>query len=272
MKNLSVLILILAMVFVMVRPNRVRAQEEEIPPSRLKALADMGWDKSANLRALVEAQNHVTLSKEDACKVLKAKLPRTATAVENAAIERWGIQLLELNDGYVKINNFIKAPGAAPVIGRFAPLAFVWLMINMNLLIDDTLEDFLVQDYMANGLSEAQAKDAANDITDTIRTTFEDPTCFIASPCLGDMLNEIERIKEHRIPREPRHHVFLPVGDDFPGFGSLIGPPCGGAGQLFDPYTPLPVGPPSPPGSNGTTGPPVTGSIDVTASPLPCLR
>jgi hypothetical protein len=260
------------MIFALVQSNRVKAQEGEdpAPPSQLQALVDGGWEKSADFRALLEAQNHITLSKENAWQTLKASLPRTTKAVEEAALRRWYIEVIELEGGYVKINNFLKqAGGFRAVSGRFAPLAFVWFLINMNLLIDDILEDQLIADYMANGISEAQAREAANRVTDTLRTTLEDPTCFVEKLCLGDILNEIERVKEHRlpIPREQRHHIFMPVGE-----GSFFfGPPCAGAGQIFDPYVPLPVGTPSAPGSNGTEGT-ATDTIDVTASPLPCLR
>ncbi|MBV9958344.1 MAG: hypothetical protein JO360_07985, partial [Acidobacteria bacterium] len=113
MKIFVCLFIISAMIFALVLSNRVTAQEVEdpAPPSQLQALVDSGWDKSADFRALLEAQSHITLSKENAWRTLKASLPRTTKAVEEAAITRWYIEVLELDGGYVKINNFLKQEG-----------------------------------------------------------------------------------------------------------------------------------------------------------------
>jgi len=288
MKSFVSSIVILAMIFTAILPNRVIAQDDDPNPQmELTATANSIWDSLANFRGYIESKHNVTLTKEHAWLTLKTIYPTWTKAVEKAAILRWGIEIVEVGDGLTIIRNWNKGrvdPKQAEwqfIVRRFGPLPFIWFAINMNLLADDYTEDLIVTYCMRpeTGLNEtlAQCQEEANYLTDELRQAI-DVTCYLQpppgmdeGPCVGRILNEIERIKEHRprpahILHEPgeRHH-YPPAGHSpidirvtFP-----CSPGYNNSGQPADPQSPA--------GSNGTEGSFDGPTVNVTA-PDPCKQ
>jgi hypothetical protein len=276
MRSFLSFFVISALIFVVVLPPRAAAQDEGSDPTvRLQALLDSVWDATANFRAHIESKHNVTLTKDHAGRTLQALYPKTMKYVLDRAQRRWGMQITELDGGIARItiHNHLVSGGMAKDGGiTFMVVAgailFVWGVINLNQFLDDIVEDQLVQDCMAEVGDLAGCQEDANALTDNLRY-LEDPTCFIpGGPCLARILNEIERIREHRLRPEPLNppgmmRVPPPAGMTPYEVGRH---PCpGGSNHEWQ----TPTLPQAPPGSNDTHGS-FDGTITVTTSPSPC--
>ena len=281
MKSSMTFLIISAMILAVALPGPTRAQDDGIDPNlTLKMLADGVWNASANFRAQVESRYNVTLTKEHAWRTLKALFPKTTAAAEADLAQRTGWVLEELDNGYVRINTYWKdgskqgsLAGARTIVGRWLPLTYALMLITLNQLADDFLEDGLVTECVSQGNPLAGCQDDANALTDSIRN-LEDIPCVLQhgvgddTTCISDVLNEIERVKEHR----PRHEPFQEPGIRTPPPAGMtpqeVGRhPCPG-GSNHEIQTP--IAPQSPPGSNGTAGSFDGGTITVTTTPSAC--
>lgn len=286
MKSFVSSIVILAMIFTAILPNRVIAQDDDPNPQmELTATANSIWDELANFRGYVESKHNVTLTKEHAWQTLKTIYPTWTKAVERAAILRYGIEIVEVGDGHTTIRNWNKGGGDPKqggwqtIVGRFGPLPFLWFAVNMNLLADDYTEDIIVSYCMrpesGYGMTLEQCQGEANTLTDSLRRVI-DITCYLQPPpgmdqppCVGNILNEIERLKEHR-PRPPHilhqpgeRRGFAPTGHS--PYDITINFPCSpGYNNSGNPADAE-----SPPGSQGTSASFDGPTITVTA-PDPC--
>lgn len=256
------------------------------PPLTLFTMVNRQWDLLADFRARFEQVFHVTLTRENAYEIFHSILPEIIDRVELDMSIKWGVFIRSENGGLTLYpappGTPRWKPGKLPIeIGgpqwiRFGgPVGFiiaVWGAYNL----EDKIIEGIIYRYMTEveGMSEADAKKEANYLSDLYEKAVAEfqkeafPTSQNMAPLLIKLLQELERLYEQNQDRyKPGErngtpHHFAPVGDGFPGFGQLHCSPGG------NPYTPLPVGEPSAPGSNGTSGS-FDGSIDVSGSALP---
>lgn len=279
MKSLVSLFVLSALIFAVVLPTRIKAQDDYFDAqARLQAIVDGVWDASADFRAHIESTHNVTLTRDHGMRTLQAIYPKTMKYVEERAQQRWGIEIIELDGGLVRITKSrtmfkggAEKDGGLTYTAVMAAIGFVWLSLNLYQLGDDAIEDVLVADCLDGGWgSLATCQDDANQVTDKLRYLAYPPIgCFGSSKfCLPQMLNEMERAREHRPRHEPLHEP-----------GPRTPPPAGMTPQEVGRYPcpggsnheiQTPIAPPSPPGSNDTHGTFDGGSITVTTTPVAC--
>jgi len=211
------------------------------PEQQLVAVANKAWDELAGFRARVEASFNVKLEKHNAWRTLKSVMPVTARNVESDFSLRWGVEITELDNGLVRITDkgtpWIKGKnknglwtGVGVVIRPLAPLTFIWFCIQMNMLADNAVETWIIEDHIAAGYTEEYARYHANNVTDELR--------YLVAPASAQLLNNIERIQERGADRQPPEHIrqprhprqFRAVGGDDPN-GYFIGTPGPGQGE-----------------------------------------
>jgi hypothetical protein len=278
MKSLVSLLVILALILTVVLPTRLQAQDDVFDAqARVQAIVDAVWDASANFRAHIESTHNVTLTKDHGMRTLQAIYPKTMKYVEEYGQRRWGIEIIELDGGRVRITTSrplfkggAEKDGGISYTAVMAALGFVWLALNLYQLGDDMVEDKLVSECLAEGNPLAGCQEDANALTDNLRyLAYPVPPCFGSSKfCLPQMLNEMERAREHRPRHEPLNQLGQPRTPPPAGMTPQeVGRyPCPG-GSNHEIQTP--IAPQSPPGSNDTHGS-FDGTITVTTSPPAC--
>jgi hypothetical protein len=276
MKRSLSLLATLAVLFSGSLPDRrsvVRADDFVAASPVLQGLAFKGWESLSSFRAQIEAKHNVTLTHEGAWRTFKSIFPRTARDVEDQAVGRWGVEVIELENRLVRFNMYRKGgsakqsgwEGLRGFVGRFAPITFVWFAIQMNMQVDNYIETRMIEDLVEQGWPIEDARIHANTMTDNLRYLV-DPSSWIVcamndNHCTPAFLNELERIMERGADRgmeryrpdneRPVMRTPPPQGNG-PGeyiLGVPFQTPCGGG---FSDFGTTPTVPPSVPGTNGT--------------------
>jgi hypothetical protein len=202
MKTFMSLLVTFGLICSAVFPTQTNAQDSGPDPTvELQRMADNTWEEAANFRAEIEAAFNIKLEKDHAWRTFKSAFPRTAQTVENNAIRRWGIEITELDNGLVKVSvvghGYIKGvtkDGIPPAFfGRFAPLAFGYMVINMSMDFDNAIETVIIDDAVAAGYTPEYARYHANNLTDDLR--------YYMAPASAQFLNTIERNRERGADR-----------------------------------------------------------------------